>query len=148
MKIAKLLDRAVLPTRKHPTDAGIDLYAYVEDPDTYLCILGGGSAIIHTGVTLEIPEGYAGFVWPKSRNNHLIGGGVVDQGYQGEILVKVMNSQTIPVNVYHGDAIAQLVLTPVITPEVFEVPLDQIHLKESTRGKTGGIVSEVNNVEH
>lgn len=144
MRVAKLYKDAVLSSRKHVEDAGVDLYAYCEEDDY---VLGFGDiAIIPTGVTVEIPKNCAGFIWPKSRNNYLIGGGVIDSEYQGEILVKVMNVQNSEITIRDGDAIAQLIITPVIITPVVEVGLDEIHQKKSLRGNTGGIVTQVNHV--
>jgi len=103
--------------------------------------------IIHTGISIEIPKGYVGLIWPKGRNNHLIGGGVVDQDYQGEILVKIANIYDTNLTIAHGDAIAQLIIVPVFTPEIVETPLDEIHKVETFRGGSGGIVEQVATVK-
>jgi len=145
MRVAKLFPDAILPTRKHPMDAGVDLYAYIPEKDTQFSILSGGSAVIRTGITVSIPLGMAGYIWPKSRNDHLIGGGVVDQEYTGEILVKIINTSKFPMYVNHGDAIAQLVLCHTYSSSVEEVAIDQVHPNVTTRGATGGIVTQVKN---
>lgn len=137
VKIAKIDPNAFLPTRKHHADAGLDIYANCEiiiDPHSF--------SIVSTGITLEIQDGYVGLLKPKGRNNHLLGAGVVDAGYQGEILVKVANLNTSPLEIKPGDAICQLLILPIYTPEVIEVPLDQIHTDNSSRGMTGGIVDQ------
>lgn len=154
LRASKLNERATLPTRKHPTDAGIDLYACIPETKEYNDADGEfvtamayippfSTGIIPTGITLEIPEGYAGLIWPKSRNRHLIGGGVVDAGYQGEILVKIFNPSKFGLDIQHGQAIGQLLLQKVETPAVVEVPLEEMHATATERGGTGGIVDQL-----
>jgi dUTP pyrophosphatase len=138
MKIAKLNDGAILPTRKHPEDAGLDLFS-----SESMTIAPRSCMIIHTGVTIELPDNFVAQVWPKSKSNYLIGAGIIDAGYQGEILVKIVNYSNEPLLIFEGEAIAQLVIVPVITPSVEEVSKDAIHSSKSARGTTGGIVSQV-----
>lgn len=135
LRAAKLVEEAVLPTRKHPDDAGIDFYASEE-----LVIAPHSFGIVKTGITVEIPRGYVGLMMPKSRNDHLLGAGVVDAGYQGEIRIKVANLQDTPLEINYGQAVGQMLLVPVETPAVEEVPLDLIHTEASERGATGGIL--------
>ena len=137
LRIAKLRPDAQLPTRKHPADAGLDLYA-VET----VTLAPHAVGIVPTGITIEIPSGLVGLVKPKGRSNHLVGAGVVDAGYQGEILVKVVNPSPRPLTFQPGDAVGQLILLPVLTPAVSEVDADEIHRQVSSRGGTGGIVDQ------
>lgn len=138
LRIARLRPDATLPTRKHPEDAGLDIYAV-----DAVTIAPQSFAIIPTGITIEIPTGLVGLLKPKGRNNHLLGAGVVDAGYQGEILVKVANTTNRHMTFLPGDAIGQLVLIPVFTPAVLEVTPDEIHTKKTERSDSGGIVSEL-----
>jgi len=137
IRIARLRPQALLPTRKHPADAGLDFYAVaaVEIPPHSF-------SIVPTGVTVEIPEGFVGLLKPKGRANHLLGAGVVDAGYQGEILVKVANVTDVPLRFEAGEAVGQLVIVPVLTPVVEEVSAEEIHVDKSTRGGAGGIVEQ------
>lgn len=137
IKIAKLEPNAFLPTRKHPADAGLDIYA-----NCAIVIEPHSTSIVPTGITLEINDGFVGLLKPKGRNNHLLGAGVVDAGYQGEILVKVANISDTPLAIKPGDAIGQLLILPIYTPEVLEVNPHQIHNENSSRGNTGGIVDQ------
>lgn len=137
IRIARLRPNAVLPTRKHPADAGMDLYAAEA-----VTIAPHSVAIVPTGVTVEIPEGTVGLVKPKGRSDHLLGAGVVDAGYQGEILVKVVNPFDRPLLFEAGAAVGQLVLLPVLTPAVEEVSPEVVHRQASSRGATGGIVDQ------
>jgi dUTP pyrophosphatase len=136
IKFARLDPGAKAPARKHATDAGMDVYALADvivKPFSY--------RNVHTGVTIEVPEGTMLEVRPKGRNNHLVGAGVIDAGYQGEIVVKVVNYTWRAMRLRKGDAIAQLVQLPVICEPVEEVTLDQIHSESSARGGSGGIHS-------
>jgi dUTP pyrophosphatase len=137
LRIARLRPDARIPTRKHPADAGIDLYA-VEA----VTLAPHAVGIVPTGITIEIPAGQVGLVKPKGRSDHLLGAGVVDAGYQGEILVKVVNPSSQPLAFQPGDAVGQLVLLPVLTPAVEEVSPGEIHHQATSRGGTGGIVEQ------
>ncbi len=137
IRIARLRPGAVLPTRKHPQDAGLDLYAAEETT-----LPPHSAAIVPTGVTIEIPPGYVGLVKPKGRSDHLLGAGVVDAGYQGEILVKVVNPFARELVIHAGEAVGQILILPVLTPAVEEVSADEIHASGSARGASGGIVDQ------
>lgn len=139
IRIAKLHPKAVMPSRKHVEDAGLDIYACQS-----MQISPRSFAIIPTGITMEIPTGYVALIKPKGRNNHLLGAGVVDAGYQGELLVKIFNPTDDVLQINPGDAIGQILLIPIITPAVLEIPLDEIHKNETQRGANGGIVSQHN----
>jgi len=134
LKFSLLTKTAVAPQRKHPEDAGVDVYA-----DENVVVPPFSYHVVHTGVTFDVPAGTMLEIRPKGRNNHLIGAGIVDAGYQGEILVKVVNYSWKPLRIRHGDAIAQLVQLPVICDPVEEIPLEKIHSQPSERGAGGGI---------
>ena len=134
LKFARLTPNAVAPTRKHPNDAGVDVYASEE-----VRIPPFSCRVVPTGVTLEVPEGTVVQAWPKSRHDHLLGAGVIDAGYQGEIKIKVVNYSWKPLRIQRGDAIAQLVQLPVICEPLEEMPPDEIHRVRSQRGGEGGI---------
>lgn len=133
MKCKRIDPEAKLPTRKHLTDAGIDIYSLEE-----VSIPPHSLRTVKTGVTFEFPDNTVVFVWPKSRNIHLVGAGVIDNNFQGEILVKILNPSQFSLNIPKHTGIAQLVIVPVICPPIEEV--DEIHAVESDRGDTGGIV--------
>lgn len=146
LKIAKIYDNAILPNRKHYNDAGLDLYACLQTHNKALTLRPGELDVVETGVMIEIPDGFVGLIWPKSRSDFLIGGGVIDSSYQGQILVKVMNVTNYNVTIYNGDAVAQLLIQPVLIPEVVEVDISEIHRKKSERGNSGGVVSQFNDI--
>lgn len=110
MKIM-LDDGAFEPIREHETDAGLDLRAK-ED----MFIPARGAAVIGTGVHVELPEGCAGLLVSKSGLNvkhDLTSTGLIDQGYTGEVMVKLYNHGVTNYQVKAGDKISQLVVIPV-----------------------------------
>lgn len=110
MKI-KLDEGAIMPTRSHKTDAGLDLYSR-EDAD----IIPYGTATFHTGVHIELPKGTAGLMVSKSGLNiwnDITSRGLIDEGYQGEIVVKLFNHGAETFHVSAGMKISQLVVFPV-----------------------------------
>lgn len=137
LKVRRLDARAVLPTRAYAGDAGLDLYALEERE------LGPGErASIGTGISIQIPEGQAGLVLPRSglAASHGIAivnaPGLIDSGYRGEVRVLLLNtdrSKAFTVTV--GDRIAQLVLVRVETPAVEEV--DELALSDRGAGGFG-----------
>jgi len=139
LRVARLRPDALLPTRKHPEDAGLDLYA-VEA----VTVAPFSLRIVPTGITVDIPAGMTGLLKPKGRSNHLLGAGVVDAGYQGEILIKVANPTAEPLEFKPGDPVGQLILIPVYTPAIEEISLEDIHRQRSARSGSGGIVDQHN----
>ena len=130
MKIT--LDKgAKMPTRAHSTDAGLDLYAM----DTQI-VPAKESAVFDTGVHVELPEGTAGFLKSKSGLNTKHGitsEGVIDVGYTGSIVAKLYNHSGKDYKVNAGDKITQLVIVPILTPELELVE----SLGETERGNKG-----------
>ena len=110
-------DGAYMPERAHELDAGYDLRT-PEDVTIY----GGLNATIDTGVHVQIPGGYVGFLKSKSGLNvkdSITGEGVIDAGYTGSIVVKLyQNEGAAPVTFEPGDKIIQIVLLPIYTPEL------------------------------
>lgn len=135
MPVAKLQDDAVLPTRVHEGDAGLDLYA------CEAAHIGPGERwSVGTGIAVEIPDGHAGLVLPRSglAREHGIAlvnsPGLIDSGYRGEVRVLLLNTDPAETfRVAPGDRIAQLVLTPVALADPVEAPA----LTESARGGGG-----------
>lgn len=118
MNIKKLNEKAILPTYGTEFSAGADLYACMEEPVT---IAPGESVLIHTGLAMAIPEGYAGLVFARSGLANKRGlapsnkVGVIDSDYRGEVMVSLYNHSKEPRVIESGERIAQLVLTPYIT---------------------------------
>ena len=137
IQIAKISSNAVTPTRKHSQDAGLDLYA-----NEKALIPPFSQAIVTTGICINTPEGHVGLVLSKSKNNFLLGGGVVDAGYQGEILIKVINPFSEALLIEAGQAIAQYLLVPIETPTVVEILPEEFFQTKTDRGESGGILSQ------
>lgn len=115
MKI-KLDPMAWIPERAHSTDAGLDL----KSPGN-VTVPARGSAIIDTGVHIQLPPGTAGMLKSKSGLNvkhGITSEGVIDEGYTGSIVVKLYNHTFDDYHVSIGDKISQLVVIPVLTPEI------------------------------
>ena len=111
MKI-KLDSYAYLPKRAHATDAGLDIMSPIS-----LVVLAGESAVIHTGVHIQLPENTAGLLVSKSGLNIKYGitsTGLIDEGYTGEIIVKLYNHTDMAYFVKKGDKVSQLVVIPVL----------------------------------
>ena len=142
---------AYMPTRAHDTDAGYDLYAtddfFVRGSRTSNVSNGWeanvriGSAKHDTGVHVEIPKGYVGMVKSKSGLNvkhGLTAEGVIDCGYTGSIVVKLYNHTGEAYKFKKGDKIAQLVIMPIITPDLELVnSLDKTERGDGGFGSTG-----------
>jgi dUTP pyrophosphatase len=137
LRVRRLDEQALLPSRAYPGDAGLDLYAVEE-----AVLAPGERASIGTGVAVEIPDGQAGLVLPRSglAARHGItlvnAPGLIDSGYRGEIRVLLLNTDSEEAfTVARGERIAQLVLVRVQTPDVVEV--DELALSERGAGGFG-----------
>lgn len=138
----KLDEGAILPTRAHENDAGLDLYTPI-DVEVSRCRwiptegLMVGSATIDTLVHIEIPKGYTGFIKSKSglavKHGLTAAGGVIDSGYTGSVVVKLFNHTPNAYTFKAGEKIAQLVILPIITPELELVS----ELEDTDRGSNG-----------
>ena len=110
---------AILPTYGTPDAAGADLYACLENAVT---IAPGETAFIPTGIAMAVPRGCAGLIYARSGLACKRGlapankVGVVDSDYRGEITVVLHNHGSAPQTVENGQRIAQMVITPVLTP--------------------------------
>ncbi len=135
MPVAKLDDAAVLPSRAHEGDAGLDLYA------CEAAHIGPGERwSVGTGIAVEIPEGHAGLVLPRSGLARKYGialvnaPGLIDSGYRGEMRVLLLNTDPAETfRVEPGDRIAQLVIAPIALAE----PVEAEALTDSARGDGG-----------
>jgi dUTP pyrophosphatase len=135
LRVGKLKEGAALPTRAHEGDAGLDLYACES------AHIGPGERwSVGTGIAVEIPDGHAGLVLPRSglAREHGISlvnsPGLIDSGYRGEVRVLLLNTDPAEVfRVEPGDRIAQLLISPVALPS----PVEAEALAESARGEGG-----------
>jgi dUTP pyrophosphatase len=135
LRVARLDERAQLPTRAHDGDAGLDLYA-LEDG----VLAPGERASVATGIAVEIPPGHAGLVLPRSGLAARYGisvvnaPGLIDAGYRGEVRVLLLNTdRELPFQIAAGARIAQLVLVPVALTAPVEVKV----LGDTERGAGG-----------
>lgn len=139
VKIKKLDERAVLPTYGTEYSAGADLYAL---SDEKIDIAPGATALVHTGLSIEIPEGYCGLIFARSGLASKRGlapankVGVIDADYRGEIMVALHNHSDVTATVECGERIAQLAIVPFLKAE-FELADE---LSDTVRG-TGGFGS-------
>ena len=123
---------AKMPVRAHATDAGLDIFS--KEP---AIIPARDSYIFHTGVHIQLPEGTVGFLKSKSGLNTRFGitsEGVIDEGYTGEIVVKLYNNSNMDYVVRLGDKITQLVVLPLYPIKDLEIVET---LEKSERGDNG-----------
>lgn len=136
IRVKKLHEQAILPTYGSEEAAGADLYACLDAP---LNVEPGTTVWIPTGLAMEIPKGCAGLVYARSGMACKKGlapankVGVIDSDYRGPVTVVLHNHGSEAQTISHGERIAQLVITPVLTP-AYEVSDD---LTETDRGQGG-----------
>ena len=122
LNIQRLHAAAILPTRAHENDAGLDLYAAEQVGIPVL-----GRNLVGTGIAVAIPPGHVGYITPRSGLAHSNGitvlnaPGTVDSGYTGEIKVNLINHGQAPYLVQPGERIAQLIIQKIELPWVQEV---------------------------
>ncbi|MBO5415890.1 MAG: dUTP diphosphatase [Clostridia bacterium] len=135
VNIKKLDDRAILPTYGSEFAAGADLYSCSDTVE----IAAGETVLIHTGIAIELPEGYAGLVYSRSGLASKRGlapankVGVIDCDYRGEIMIALHNHGNSSQTVERGERIAQLVITPYFTADFNESD----ELSNTVRGEGG-----------
>ena len=123
IRVKKLREGATLPTYGTPYAAGADLYACLEQEIT---IAPGETVFVPTGIAMEVPEHCAGLIYARSGLACKRGlapankVGVVDSDYRGEIIVVLHNHGSVPQTIANGERIAQMVITPVLTPAYVE----------------------------
>lgn len=134
--VKKLSPNAILPTYGSAEAAGADLYACLDEP---IVIEPGETAWIPTGLALEVPRGCAGLVYARSSLGVKRGlapankVGVIDSDYRGEVRVVLLNHGKVSQTIEHGERIAQILITPVLTPAYKEVE----QLSDTQRGVGG-----------
>jgi len=146
IKVSKLTDDAIIPTKAYQSDAGWDLYASENTK-----VKAGQRNIIKTGISFEIPEGWCGLIWPRSglsvKNGIDVLAGVIDSSYRGEIMVCLHNTSDVnPVynteterysfkdlKIKKGDRIAQILFHEVPEVKMIEAEI----LQETERNQSG-----------
>ena len=137
LKFKKLHEKAVLPSRSHSTDAGLDLttYGFTQEVDAS----GKLILVYHTGLAVEIPEGYMGLLFMRSSvaNKSLTlsnAVGILDSGYRGEIMGKFkITTDAIPTVYQEGERVLQLIVMPY--PQVEPIFVEE--LSDGDRGEKG-----------
>jgi dUTP pyrophosphatase len=139
LKVKKIVKSAKLPQYAHPGDAGLDLFS-IEERE----ILPGETALIHTGIKIELPQNTEAQIRPRSglalKNSITVLNtpGTIDEGYRGEIGVILINHGKVPFKVEKGMKIAQMVIKPVLRVNVIEVDeLSDTQRNENGFGSTG-----------
>lgn len=131
LPVRRLDAAAVLPSRAHPDDAGLDLYG-LEDAT----VPPGEGRVLRTGVAVALPPGHVGLVCDRSsmaKRGLKTAGGVIDAGYRGEIGIVVWNLSREPQAVKKGERVAQLLVLPIAVP----APVDAEDLGATSRGAGG-----------
>lgn len=136
INIKKLNENAIIPTYGSDFSAGADLYACLDED---LTIKAGETVLVKTGLALEIPEGYGGFIYARSGLASKRGlapankVGVVDSDYRGEVMVALHNHSSIDQVIMKNERVAQLVIAPFLKAEFELVP----ELSDTQRGEGG-----------
>lgn len=136
VKVKKLNENAILPTYGSANAAGADLYACLSEP---LNLEPGQTFLVPTGLSMELPEGYAGLIYARSGLATKKGlapankVGVVDSDYRGEFLVPLHNHSNVTATIEPNERIAQLIITPYIVGSFEEADT----LKDTERGAGG-----------
>lgn len=139
IRIKKLNDTAIIPTLGSIEAAGCDIYANLVEDAGSVTIAPGATHFVKTGIAMEIPKQYAGFIYARSglaskrglRPANCVG--VIDSDYRGEIMVALHNDSQIEQTINHGERIAQMVIGPYVRPEFIEAD----DLTDTDRGDGG-----------
>ncbi|XP_061348041.1 deoxyuridine 5'-triphosphate nucleotidohydrolase-like [Gastrolobium bilobum] len=137
LRVKKLSDKAILPSRASPLSAGYDLSSAVETK-----VPARGKALVATDISISIPQGTYARVAPRSglawKHSIDVGAGVIDADYRGPVGVILFNHSDVDFEVKLGDRIAQLIIEQILTPDVAEVDdLDSTLRGEGGFGSTG-----------
>ena len=136
LELKRFSPTAKLPTRAHPSDAGLDLYS-----NDYYSLMPSERAIVQTGIKMSIPDGYVGLIWDKGGiakgGIHTIAG-VIDSGFRGEVTVNLINLGHDIYNITPGQKVAQMLIQKVEFPEIVEAEVDDLTDRGEGRfGSTG-----------
>ena len=133
IEIKKLADDATIPTKSNVSDAGWDLYS----SGMATIVYSGERKLISTDISIAIPDGYCGLIWPRSGLSVNSGidilAGVIDSGYRGEVKVCMLNTSDTLVHIHPGDRVAQLIIQKVEDVSFTEVK----NLDDTSRGDGG-----------
>ena len=140
VKVYKIRENAKIPVRAHRPDAGMDIF-FNPEKETVISIPPGASAILETGIKMEVPEGHMIQIMNKSgiasKRQLVVGACVIDRGYNGEIFINLQNIGTKTQALESGSKIAQAVCVPISCPEVQLISEDAIYDSPTSRGAGG-----------
>jgi dUTP pyrophosphatase len=131
LRVKRMHPEAVLPTRAHADDAGMDLYS-LED----VVLDAGQGRTVRSGIAIALPVGTVALVADRSsmaKRGFKTAGGVIDAGYRGEIHIVLWNISQGPLEIKKGERLAQLLIYPILTPQPVEVE----ELDSTVRGAKG-----------
>lgn len=137
VKFVKLNENAIVPTYGSQCAAGADLYALLDGNE--ITINPDETILIHTGIALQIPDGYAGMIFARSGIATKRGlapankVGVIDSDYRGEIMVPLHNHSGIPQTLQNGERMAQIVFMPYLQAQFIETD----NLEDTDRAQGG-----------
>lgn len=147
VRVYKTRNLARMPERAHVTDAGMDFFFCPEDAEL-LELEPGQSALLETGIKMEVPPGCMLQIMNKSgvasKKQLVTGACVVDEGYDGEIFVNLQNIGTETQYISPGQKVAQGVFVRIEKPNLKLIEVDSIYGKETSRG-TGALGSTGDN---
>jgi dUTP pyrophosphatase len=133
MRVKRLSENAILPKKAHSGDLGYDLFT-----NEGTAVFPNETKVVKTGISIQFPEGYGGFIKDRSsvatKKGLFTVAGVIDNGYIGEICVALHNGTDSLIHITPGEKIAQLVLIPTVNFEVVEV--DKV-ISTDQRGEGG-----------
>lgn len=134
LPVKRLTATSTLPSKANLFDAGLDLYSDEKDPVT---LAPGERKLFSTGISVAIPKGFVGLIWPRSGHAVKTGldtmAGVIDSPYRGEVKVLLINHSQDHQVYRHGDKIAQLIIQQA--PDF--TPVETENLDETSRGERG-----------
>lgn len=136
IKFQRFYGDAFNPTHNNAGDAGMDFYSL-----DLVHIDGNSFGLVRTGIRVEIPEGHVGLLFPKGKNDHLLGAGVIDTYYEGEVLFKVANPTNERLEIARGSAVGQMIIVPFVEPE--PVMVGALLSRSKERGDSGGIKKDL-----
>lgn len=155
IKYSLVRETAHPPVRENTSDVGLDVF-FSPEPPRAIYIMSGTSMVFPTGIKLEIPHGFCAEVKNRSsvssKKNLLVGGGILDPGYSGEVSVILHNVGTVSQEILPGDKIAQIVIYPVVhaiplqcsPEELYENDVAISDRKDNGFGSTGSNKKDVN----
>lgn len=137
IQVELVSEDATIPTRATDGSAGLDMYACQS-----AVIEAGKRTLVDTGVSIAIPHGYVGLIWPRSglalKNGLDVGAGVIDSDYRNVIGVLLFNHTDDPYRVELGDRIAQILIQPAVIVQPVQVSsLDHTDRGQAGYGSTG-----------